>query len=147
MTHRNTPAAPILAAHVPGPPRAGRRKANGLDRSNAVFALREDGRPHMRGYTFKRSEARKIVPKRRFDTSTPHGLLKRHAYNMDVTRAQMAGALGVSVSTFDGIIGYRPHLLKPWMVAALTPLLALTDEDVAKIHAAGVTRLGWPPLA
>jgi len=92
-----------------------------------------------------RSEARKIVPKRRFDTRTPHGLLKKHAYQMDATRKQMADALGVATATFDGYIGYRGHMLKPWMIDKLVPVLALTTEDVAKIHVAGVECLGWEP--
>ena len=139
--------APILVDHVPRPTRPARRKANDLDRSGAHFALTRDGRPHMRGHRFKRSEARKIVPKRRFDLSTPHGLLKRHAYTMDVTRAQMAAALRVSVRTLDGYFGYTRERLKPWMVDTLTPLLALTAEDVARIHEAGVATLGWEPRA
>lgn len=144
---RADPNAPIIVGHAPGPRRPDRIKNNGLDRSNAVFTLNKDGRAHMRGHTHRRSEARKIVPKRRFDTKTPHGLLKRHAYTMDITRKQMAAALGVAVPTFDAIIGYRGHRLKPWMVKALTPVLALTEADVAAIHAAGVERLGWEPQA
>lgn len=135
----------MIPGHKPARHRPDRAKANGLDHSATVYSVRSDGRPHARGYTFKRSEARKVVPRRRFNTKTPHGLLKRHAYSMDVTRTQMAEALGVSVKTFDAYIGYRRELLKPWMVTALAPLLALTPADIEAIHAAGVADLGWEP--
>jgi len=144
---RANPEAPVIPGHAPKRKRADRAKANGLDHSRTIYTVRADGRPHPRGYTFKRSDARKVVPKRRFNLKTPHGLLKRHAYTMDVTRAQMAEALGVSVKTFDAYIGYRRTLLRPWMVTALAPLLALTPQDIAVIHAAGVSDLGWEPLA
>ncbi len=142
---RARPDAPAIEGHQPKPRRPDRVKANELDHSQTTYTVRADGRPSPRGYTFKRSEARKVVPRRRFNLRTPHGLLKRHAYHMDVTRAQMADALGVSVRTFDAYIGYRRELLRPWMVNALAPVLGLTPDDIAAIHAAGVADLGWEP--
>lgn len=145
MRDRFNPALPVIVGHKPVPVRADRLKRNALDRTNAVYVRAPDGRACMRGHKFRRSDARKIVPKRRHDLRTPHGRIKRRAYEMDVTRAEMSAALGVAVKSFDGLIGFNGHRLKPWMLDRLAPVLALTADEVAEIHALGVTCLGWGP--
>lgn len=142
---RVNPDLEVIEGHIPTRQRLDRRRARDFDTSAAVYVRAPDGRAVLRGQRFTRSEARKIVPRRKHDLTTPAGLIKRHAYNMDTTREQIATALGVKVSTLHGYLGYRPHALRPWMVHVIAPVLALSTADVAAIMAAGTAKLGWPP--
>jgi hypothetical protein len=142
--HVADPSLPKIEGHIPTT-RHDRRRDNALDHSGTTYHLAADGRPHARGYRFKRSEARKVVPKRRYNLKTPDGIIRKRAYDLDVTREQMAKAIGLTKAGFDGMLANWVVRLKPWMVDALAPLLALTPEDITTIHNAVVAKLGWKP--
>ncbi len=92
------------------------------------------GRNRIRGYKRPHKEARKIVPKRKYDIKTAKGLISKHAYDMDVTHKQLADALGCSKGFIDNMLspkGLKP--VKPWMVNQWASLLGFSESDQQKI--------------
>ena len=78
-----------------------------------------------------RKEGSKIVPKRKFNTKTVRGLINKRAYDMDVSRADLAAAAKISVSLANNTLA--PHATKQlhaWMLLAWAPILVLTDEEL-----------------
>lgn len=79
-----------------------------------------------------RKEGSKIVPKRKFDTKTVRGLINKRAYDMDVSRKDLATAAKISVSLTNNTLAPQPtKKLHSWMLLAWAPILVLTDEELA----------------
>ena len=71
-----------------------------------------------------------MVPKRRFNTKTARGLINKRAYEMDVTRRQLAKAANISISLANNTLAPRStKKLHAWMLKAWVAILAITPEE------------------
>lgn len=87
------------------------------------------------GYKRVHKEMRKVVPKyRRFDLRTVSGRLKHHAYEMDMTRAELAAALGVAKQTINCWLITKPRLLKAEAIDRFCIALALDERERTQLH-------------
>lgn len=77
---------------------------------------------------------RKVVPKRNIDKKTAAGLIRFYAYEADITRQQLAEALGISRGYFNMILTYNKKKLRPYMIDVIGKELALTEEQTKQIH-------------
>ena len=77
-----------------------------------------------------RKEGSKIVPKRKFNIKTARGKINKRAYDMDVSRKQLAEAAKISVSLANNTLAPAPtKKLHAWMIRAWSPILALTEQE------------------
>lgn len=94
------------------------------------FFVDKLGRTRPRGYKRPHKEARKVVPKRKFNLKTPKGWLGKRAYDMDVTHRQISNILRCSEGFVKNLMAPKGiKQIKPWMITALASELALTPEE------------------
>lgn len=103
----------------------------------------KSGRLRFRGYKRQHKEMRKVVPKRRFDKQTAHGLIKYYAYHADVPAKELATNAGISEQYVFDMLSYNPKKLKPVFIKSFCATLALTEEQTKEIYQKAAKAAGY----
>lgn len=72
---------------------------------------------------------RKVVPRRRFDMTTVSGRIKRHAYDTDMTRAELAQYFGVSKQALNKWLITKPTMLNAFHIRGFSAALGLDAKE------------------
>ena len=90
-------------------------------------------------------EMRKIVPKfRRFNRSCAADLIKLKAYEMDVTRAELAAACDPPITVkYVNQMLITQRKVKPEYIKQFCEHLAMTDEETRRVYHAAALEAGY----
>lgn len=87
---------------------------------------------------------RKVVPQyRRFDRTKAADLICMKAYELDITRQQLADALGVSLQYVNKLLITAPQKLRPELIKKFGMALGMTPDELRRVYHAAALEQGF----
>jgi hypothetical protein len=88
--------------------------------------------------------SKKVVPQhRRFDRTKAADLICMKAYQLDITRAELAVALNVSIQYVNKLLITDPKGLKPHLIRQFGVALGMTREELRRVFHAAALEQGY----
>src|SRR6478735_2463013 len=98
----------------------------------------------VKGYVRPHKEMRKVVPKhRRFDRTKANDLICLKAYEMDMTRQELADKTGLSRAYVNKLLITAPKCLKPVHIKQFAEVLGMTEEETRRVYHAAAVMQGY----